>query len=68
MADSMSPLRQLERAEERIRQDALIRLSETTPSEMAVFGEKLRREAAEAGATENQVRDAERQGGELLDA
>jgi len=57
----MSPVRQMQTAEERIKQDALLRLREATPKEMAVFAEKLRREAVEAGATENEVRDAESQ-------
>ena len=63
MADSMSPVRQMQTAEERIRQDALVRLREATPKEMAVFAEKLRREAFDAGASEGDVRDAERQAG-----
>ncbi len=68
MADSMSPVRQMQAAEERIKQDALRRLREATPGEMAVFAQKLRREAVEAGATESDVHDAERQAAELLDA
>ena len=56
MADSMSPVCQMQTAEERIKQDALTRLREATPKEMAVFAEKLRREALEAGATEEDLR------------
>jgi hypothetical protein len=67
MADSMSPISQMQTAEERIKQDALVRLREATPKEMAVFAEKLRREAVEAGATESDLRDVERHAGELLD-
>jgi hypothetical protein len=59
MTDSMSPVRQMQTAEERIKQDALLRLHEATPKEMAVFADKLRREAVEAGATEDDVREAE---------
>ncbi len=61
MADSMSPVRQMQTAEERIKQDALTRLREATPKEMTVFAEKLRREAVEAGATEDDLRAAESQ-------
>jgi len=68
MADTMSPICRMQTAEERIKQDALIRLREATPKEMAVFADKLRREAAEAGATEDDLRDAEKQAGELLEA
>ena len=67
MADSMSPVRQMQTAEERIKQDALLRLREATPKEMAVFAEKLRREAVEAGASDSDVRAAESRAGELLD-
>jgi len=67
MADSMSPVRQMQTAEERIKHDALVRLREATPKEMAVFADKLRREAVDAGATESDIRDAERHAGELLD-
>jgi hypothetical protein len=67
MADSMSPVREMQTAEERIRQDALVRLREATPKEMAIFADKLRREAVDAGASESDVRNAERQAGELLD-
>jgi hypothetical protein len=56
MADTMSPVRQMRTAEERIKSDALRRLREATPKEMAVFAEKLRREALEAGATEEDLR------------
>jgi hypothetical protein len=56
MADAMSPVRQMRTAEERIKNDALRRLREATPKEMAVFAEKLRREALEAGATEEDLR------------
>lgn len=56
MADAMSPIRQMRTAEERIKNDALMRLREATPKEMAVFAEKLRREALEAGATEEDLR------------
>jgi len=59
MANSTSPSRPMQTAEERIKQDALIRLREATPREMAVFARKLRREAVEAGATEGDLRDAE---------
>jgi hypothetical protein len=62
MANSLSPTRQMQTAEERIKQDALIRLREATPREMDLFAGKLRREAVEAGATENDLRDAESQG------
>jgi hypothetical protein len=67
MADSMSPVRQMQTAEERIKQNALVRLREATPKEMAVFADKLRREAVDAGATESDVRAAELQAAELLD-
>jgi len=63
----MSPVCQMRTAEERIKQDALTRLREATPKEMAVFAEKLRWEAVEAGATERDVRDAERQAGDTID-
>jgi hypothetical protein len=56
MAEAMSPVRQMRTAEERIKNDALMRLREATPKEMAVFAEKLRREALEAGATEEDLR------------
>lgn len=56
MADAMSPVRQMRTAEERIKNDALMRLREATPKEMAVFAEKLLREALEAGATEEDLR------------
>jgi hypothetical protein len=59
MADSTSPTCEMQTVEERIKQDALIRLREATPKEMTVFAEKLRREAVEAGATENDLRAAE---------
>jgi hypothetical protein len=61
MADSMSPICEMQTVEERIKQDALIRLREATPREMTVFAEKLRREAVEAGATESDLRYAEEQ-------
>ncbi len=67
MADSLSPIRQMQTAEQRIKDDALTRLREATPREMAVFAEKLRREAVEAGATEHDLRHAEDQARELLD-
>ncbi len=63
MADSMSPVRQMQTTEERIKRDALLRLREATPREMAVFAGKLRREAVEAGASESDVRRAEDQAG-----
>jgi hypothetical protein len=56
MAEAMSPVRQMRTAEERIKSDALRRLREATPKEMAVFADKLRREALEAGATEEELR------------
>jgi hypothetical protein len=60
MADTMSPISQMRAAEKRIKDDALRRLREATPKEMAVFADKLRREATEAGATEDEIRGAER--------
>jgi hypothetical protein len=68
MADSLSPIRQMQTAEQRIKEDALTRLREATPKEMAVFAEKMRREALEAGATEHDLRGAEEQARQLLDA
>ncbi len=59
MADRMSPLRQMQTAEARIKGDALRRLCEATPEQMAVFAEKLRRDAVEAGASEEDLRSAE---------
>ncbi len=46
-------------AERRIKDDALRRLREATPKEMAVFADKLRAEALEAGATEDDLSKAE---------
>jgi hypothetical protein len=59
MADSMSPIRQMQTAEQRIKEDALRRLREATPKEMAVFADKLRAEALDAGATEDDLSKAE---------
>ena len=46
-------------AEERIKDDALTRLREATVKEMAVFAEKLRKDALDAGATEQELSQAE---------
>ena len=58
MADSISPIRQMRTAEERIKDGALKRLREATTDEMAVFADELRREARDAGASERDLRDA----------
>jgi hypothetical protein len=60
MADSMSPIRQMPTAEERIKDRALKHLREATADQMAVFADELRREARDAGATERDLRDARR--------
>jgi hypothetical protein len=53
------PICQMEMAEERIKEDALTRLREATAKEMAVFADKLRKDARKAAATEEEIRTAE---------
>ncbi len=61
MADSMSPVGQMRMAEQRIKFDALRRLREATPVERGVLGEKLREDALRAGATPDELSDAQSQ-------
>jgi hypothetical protein len=68
MADSVSPICQAQMAEERIKRDALTRLREATPADIAAFAGKLRREAHEAGASETDLREAEYEARQLVDA
>jgi hypothetical protein len=68
MADSMSPICQAQMAEERIKRDALTRLREAAPADIAAFAGKLRREAREAGASESDLHEAENEARQLVDA
>jgi hypothetical protein len=64
----MSPICQMQMAKERIKRDALTRLREATPADIAAFAAKLRREAQEAGASESDLREAEDEARQLVDA